>query len=61
MYYLGKEREFYFGKKDTADVLLDLAEKLMDVSQDDDIDRVSRGWAIATSTLLVKLAKREIA
>ncbi len=56
-----KEREVYFGKKDIAWALLDLAEKLTHVLQDDDIDPIARKWALAHSTLLVKLAKRELA
>ena len=57
-----KERgEVYFGKKDTAGALLDLAEHLAHVLQEDDVELIAKQWALAHTTLLVKLAKREIA
>ena len=52
-----KEREVYFGKKDVAGALLDLAEKLAVVLQDEDVELIARQWALAHTTLLVKLAK----
>jgi len=55
-----KEREVYFGKKLIAGTLLDLADAMMNALQDHDVDPMSKRWALAHSTLLVKLAKREL-